>query len=322
MIRGLLADQGYKPHFTGHSTFPLRYGWLKKAFDAVHKVDNKRNNKSKIFLDESSIANFGVGKNMVEAIRHWAQVTDVIEEGTEENSLRTTVFGRALFEDTGLDPYLENPSSLWLIHWKLCSAAKKTTWHWAFNYYTSSTFEREQLVSGLVKLAADAGWPRVSPNTIKRDVDCFVRTYVARPIKNKEAHEDSLECPLAELGAIRSVGARDGFRFVHGLKPSLGNGAFLSALVEFWGEYSPAATTLSFEALMHEPGSPGRVFLLDENDIADRLILLEDLTHGRIRWSETAGMKQVVREAELTEVNPVECLRVDYLPSEKQRAAE
>ena len=29
MLRGEFADKEYKPQFSGHETFPLRYGWLK-----------------------------------------------------------------------------------------------------------------------------------------------------------------------------------------------------------------------------------------------------------------------------------------------------
>ena len=35
MIRGPLYDEGYRPKLSGHETFPLRYGWLKKAYDAL-----------------------------------------------------------------------------------------------------------------------------------------------------------------------------------------------------------------------------------------------------------------------------------------------
>ena len=35
MTRGPLFEDDYKPVFSGHETFPLRYGWLKKAFDAT-----------------------------------------------------------------------------------------------------------------------------------------------------------------------------------------------------------------------------------------------------------------------------------------------
>ena len=35
MARGPLFQDTYRPQFSGHETFPPRYGWLKKAFDAV-----------------------------------------------------------------------------------------------------------------------------------------------------------------------------------------------------------------------------------------------------------------------------------------------
>ena len=35
MARGPLFQYTYSPQFSGHETFPLRYGWLKKAYDRV-----------------------------------------------------------------------------------------------------------------------------------------------------------------------------------------------------------------------------------------------------------------------------------------------
>ncbi len=34
MARGPLYQDKYRPQFSGHETFPLRYGWLKKAVEA------------------------------------------------------------------------------------------------------------------------------------------------------------------------------------------------------------------------------------------------------------------------------------------------
>ena len=36
--------KNYRPHFTGHETFPLKYGWL-KAFDQINLLttDQKLN---------------------------------------------------------------------------------------------------------------------------------------------------------------------------------------------------------------------------------------------------------------------------------------
>ena len=35
MLRGPLSEMGKRGQFSGHETFPMRYGWLKKVVDAV-----------------------------------------------------------------------------------------------------------------------------------------------------------------------------------------------------------------------------------------------------------------------------------------------
>lgn len=67
MLRGPLAKEGFKGQFSGHETFPLRHLWLRKAYDAV-----KEGAPRSIFTEPEAIITFGVGKNMVSSIRHWA----------------------------------------------------------------------------------------------------------------------------------------------------------------------------------------------------------------------------------------------------------
>ena len=296
MGRGPLYGDNYQPQFSGHETFPLRYGWLKKAFDAVRETENNENNRS-VFLADDAIARFGVGKNMVASIRHWATAAGVIEEVSR--NIQTTPIGKGLFGEDGLDPYMENPATAWLVHWQLCGNPKKTTWFWTFNHFPAPFFERDQLVRSMERFGDKRGWKRASPATIQKDVACFVLTYVSQPPTGRSSREDTLESPLTELGLIRQVGKRDGFRFMRGEKPSLGNGVFCYAVSNFWRGHFPDSRTLSFEALAHEPGSPGRIFLMDENDIVDRLASLENISNGLYRWSETTGVKQVIRNRDL-----------------------
>lgn len=318
MARGPLYQDGYTHQLSGHETFPLRYGWLKKAYDAVADAGVEADIRA--VFGEDAIARFGVGKNMVASIRHWAQVAGILQERSGDKITAATELGHLLFGEQALDPYMENPATLWLIHWQLAARPTKTSWFWAFNHYPGVTFEREHLIKGLERLAKDRGWARVAAATIRNDVACFIRTYVAQSPSGRAGNDDALESPLSELGLIRGLGRRDGFRFVRGAKSSLGDGVFAYALLDFWSRHSSAAT-LSLEAIAHEPGSPGRVFLLDENDVADRLADLADLTGGVIRWSETAGLKQVVREGKITPALALGFAKTDYAGSSARRAA-
>jgi len=322
MARGPLFEDKYSPQFSGHETFPLRYGWLKKAYDRVAETERDSNNRLDCWGDDA-IARFGVGKNMVGSMRHWAKAVGIIEE-PETNSVKTSELGRKFFGDGGLDPYMEHPTTLWLIHWQLAAHPEKTTWFWAFSHYPATTFERETLVNKIDRLSKDRQWSRTSTTTIRNDVACFIRTYVARQPSGKTGHDDALESPLTELGLIKAIGRKDGFRFVRGPKSTLGDGVFVYALMDFWSRYSPGAATLAFEGIAHAPGSPGRVFALNENDVADRLATLEGTTGGALRWSETAGLKQVVRNIDI-EIDgddaKLQWLSMDYGGTKHRRAA-
>jgi hypothetical protein len=300
----------------------LRYGWLKKAFDAVGAASNSNeeiDNKHAVFLADDAIARFGVGKNMVASIRHWAAAAGIIDD-SDNDELRPTRLGDLIFGVDGRDPYMEQPTTLWLTHWHLAGQTTKTTWYWAFNQFAGKTFRRDELISGLIKLAANQGWKKPSEVTIRRDVECFVRTYVSQPSGPQGALEDDLESPLAELSLIRLIGRRDDYQFVRGPKRTLTPGVFAYALNAFWNEVR-TTRTLSFEMVAHEPGSPGRVFLLDEADLLERLSTLEATTNGHFRWSETAGLKQIIRDRPLNNDEAILFIAADYSRHSNWKAA-
>src|SRR5438045_8772735 len=95
--------------FSGHETFPLRQLWLRKAYLAFTRATGAEKapvNARDIFAPEIGIREFGVGKNMVAAIRHWALACDVLQE--EKGMLSAGTVGRALLAARGgLDPSLQ-----------------------------------------------------------------------------------------------------------------------------------------------------------------------------------------------------------------------
>jgi len=87
--------------------------WLKKAFDQA--IDSDLIRKS-VFTDANAIAEFGVGKNMVASIRHWALACGLMYEDEASGEFRVGGLAREIFADGGLDPYAESPSTAWLAH--------------------------------------------------------------------------------------------------------------------------------------------------------------------------------------------------------------
>ena len=293
MKTNFLSDN-YKPQFAGHETFYLRYGWLKKAVDEVKKA---RHNTRKVFTDEAAIASFGVGRNMVSAIRYWAHACDIIL--TQDGETMVSELGNLLLAEGGADPYMENLCTLWALHWKLASNPKNTSIYWLFNHFSDGSFDKILLQKNLLSVADQYGWKKPNEKTLSNDLLVLLNTYATDETAKKGPKEDYLTSPLAELGLIRH-GSSGRLHMGWGPKPSLSKGVFLYALCEFWQNYSDA-NTLNFQNILLEPGSPGRIFLMDENELAVRLMEISDDTNGLISWSETAGLKQLLRSKPFSE---------------------
>ena len=144
--------------FARHETFHPRWGWLKKGFEAVSKENN-------IFLAEDAPVKLGVGKNMVRSLRYWCSAFKIIDENNHPSDL-----GNNLLGDNGWDSYLENPASLWLLHWNLlkptCTAA---SWYYTFNLFNETEFNKEDLYKGLYSYQNDLG-KNIADSSLKKDI--------------------------------------------------------------------------------------------------------------------------------------------------------
>ena len=158
-MRSLLDREGIRIQVSGHETFPCRYGWLKKAYDAIIAEEGAADDAGQqAFSPAVAIAEFGVGKNMVAAIRHWALACGVVEPIGErvgrQEILGPTRLGHMLFG--GGDPYLELPGSLWLLHWRLAALpGRATAWYFAFNEFNDAIFTKETLSAKLWERLAE-----------------------------------------------------------------------------------------------------------------------------------------------------------------------
>lgn len=296
-MKNLLEEKDYTPQFSGHETFPLRQMWLKKAFESRSASGVPKS----VFTEEGAIAFFGVGKNMVASIKHWALACGVFEEDSDDkSSFRINEqWGRVLADrDGALDPFCEHPATPWLAHWRLAGVPvgrhRSTTWWWLFNNVLSPTFTREEVQQQLSGYAARKG-VKASDATLRRDIETCLRGYCPKP---DAGVEDMAEPMLAELGLILDEG-RGTFSFRRGPKASLPDGIFDLAVIDYWSGGGAGESSLAFEMLAHGPGSPGRVFKIDENSLAERLIGLEARTNGMLFWTDSSGIRQVMkREAD------------------------
>jgi hypothetical protein len=297
--------------FSGHETFPFRYPWLKKGYDAALEDGN-------VFLRDDAITTLGVGKNMVRSIRHWCLAAGVLAENREGGSaLQPTDLGTLLLADDGLDPYLEDPATLWVLHWQIASSrGRAATWLWTFSHFHEPEFTREALTSALSRWTQTLPGKQVAESSLKRDVEVFLRTYVPSRQSRGDIAEDSLDCPLVELGLITQPGDGQAYRFRRGAQQGLPDGILLFAVLRFWEAFAPTAGTLALHDLARQPGSPGRLFKIDESSFAERLEGIEERTDGSLAYGETAGLRQLYRRQRL---DPKEVLADAYATGGRRR---
>ena len=297
-----------KYKFSGHQTFAFRYGWLEKGVRAVAE-------RPTVFSEDDALVRLGVGKNMVESIRHWCLVTQMVEEDPEVKrnngrALHVTPIASKLLQDGGWDPFLEDDASLWLIHWLLVTNSRiGTTWQIAFSLFQRPDFTKQELVGYLASFAEKQSVD-VKEGSLARDVDCFLRTYTPAKAAVKQAVvEETFDCPLQELNLIDLSPDGELYRFAIGAKPSLPAAVFGYAFAQYFDTARAGRNTMSVQECLYGTGSPGQVFKLDENSLIEYIEDLEKTTRGRVALDETAGLKQIYRRQDL---EPIKLLDTYY----------
>ncbi len=288
---GIAIKQGLHASFGRHETFTPRYSWLKRGFDAVagprYSRDRPAITGTYVFNDEDSHHRLGVGKNQARSIRFWLQAFRLVEEHKVEGSRSMvgdpTVFGGALLDDAkGLDPWLEDQGSWWLLHWMALSPqGYLPAWWAAFHTFAPVEFTVEQLVEHVQgQVEATSAWhqPR-TPNsgTVKKDVLALLRAYAGTSgSRRKDTADDDLDSPLVPLTLVRETDEPGRFRFGVGPKPGLPPTVAAFACLDFLSRTGHSARTALVATLANEQGGPGRALKLTERDLSDLLMAAAD----------------------------------------------
>ena len=285
-----------KPTFARHETFHPRYGWFRKAY-AVAAWDPY------IFTRDDAPVVIGVGKNMVRAIRFWGLAAKLIVEDPKSPNRRSpglvpTRIGHALFGESGWDRYMEDPGTLWLLHWWLLAAPSRLpVWWLAFNEFNAVEFTDDDLeATTAIQLDAVADWANPHPSSLKKDLSAFLRTYAPAERSRRTGIEDLLDCPLRELNLIDRSAATGRYRFTLGPKASLPSAIVSYAVLDYVSRVGTGGNTVTLSRLAREPGAPGLAFKLTETELraaleptlerTDALSLTTPTGAAQLAWSQ------------------------------------
>ena len=277
------------PVFARHETFHPRFGWFKKGYDKIVQDPG-------IFAKETAPTVLGVGKNMVKAIKYWCIAFKIIEEEKikgKKSLFFPSVIASKLLADEGWDPYLENPASLWLLHWQLfrtpCDAP---VWFFVFNQFNKYEFTFGDLLAQSRELK-DQIFPskKTTDSSLSKDINCLLRMYVKRN-GSKKLKEDSLDCPFTELGIISEIGGSKKFTFNFGDKSNLKPEIVVAACLDFASLMDTSAKTISISRLLYDAGSPGSIFKLNEGSLCEAIEQVS-IKNKKIALTDSAGLIQL-----------------------------
>ena len=282
-----------KPTFARHETFHPRYGWFRKAHTFVS--DDPR-----IFVAKDAPVRIGVGKNMVRAIRFWGLAAKLIEEDPQSSNRRApglvpTSLGRSLFGDDGWDRYMEDPGTLWLLHWLLMAPpCLLPVWWLAFNEFHAVEFTEDDLLAAVTsQLASTDGWSVPHPSSVSKDVTALLRTYApAEQSSGRTGFDDRLDCPLRDLNLVGRPPTTRRYRFGLGPKPNLPSAILTYTALDYAARTRAGGHKVTISRLAHEPGAPGKAFKLTEGELLTAMEPTVNKTES-LRLSATIGSIQL-----------------------------
>ncbi|MCK5051085.1 MAG: DUF4007 family protein [Candidatus Cloacimonetes bacterium] len=175
-------------YLTGHNTFYLREGWLKKGLFEVQRNPEifQANNLIK------AIDSLGIGSNMVTSLKYWLLYFELIEKDSD-HKYKMSKFADMIIS---MDNYLNKNGTLWLLH--LRSSNNSSIWKIMFQEMEIAKFSKEQVFDRvIIRLKEDD--KKFADKTIRNAVNIFINTYYH---ENNKDPEDNIYSPLSKLRLI------------------------------------------------------------------------------------------------------------------------
>lgn len=268
--------------FSGHDSFHCKSLWLKKGYDFLSQEYN--------FNAPDAVAELGVGKNMVNAIRYWLK-----SFGLTINDRLTEIADYLFHSETGRDKYAEDLTTLWLLHYLLVSTNIASLYNLLFLSFQREKreFDKEQLLQ-FIKRKCDVPEQKnvYNENTVNKDIKVMLQNYVM-PLDLKSL--DDFSALLINLNLIRKNEDKK-YSFNSKSKDDVPSVVLLYALIDQKGNDK----TISFDMLQ----DISLLFCMPITELIYAIKQLEKDFPDIIAYNDNSGVRNVqfLKEIEKLEV--------------------
>jgi len=289
--------------FSGHDSFQCRLMWLKKGYDFLIRQNND-------FNDDAAGIILGVGNNMVRSIRFWMRAFGLTDEKDRLTSFAHLIFGNET--DEGLDPFLEDEATLWILHYRLVATGYASSYHLIFNEFRKNKIEftRNDYLN-FIKFKLEERSVVISENSINEDFVVFIKMYLNHDAQRDK--EDSFSGILTELGLLdfyvkqREDAKKESenvFFIAAAERDEIPEVAILYSILEN-DHYQDSVNLNQLEV---DENSPGSVFALTRSGLSQKLRSIVK-KYPDIVLSEQAGIRELQFK---TKLNSEQILRAYY----------
>ena len=278
--------------FSGHETFHLRDGWLRKGLSVCHVPGEKG------LLSPDAADILGVGSNMIKSIRHWLNATQLTCGVADEENGKVTIKSDLANVIMEFDPYFQSEATWWALHVNLVQNSDFAfAWNWFFNDFKSNRFEKAFCVESLKRsLDYNPSLRCPAQKTLEKDISVILGSYAQNIPRLDLTPEDTKDCPFLRLGLLTFSRESGFFIPQFGMKsiPSVMLG--YSIMASETGDSSKAGDYVSLsvtEAVSRRSG-PGRSLLLRPEELYDFGLKAEqELGEDWIRVRGMAGNRMI-----------------------------
>lgn len=264
--------------FSGHESFHCRSLWLKKGYDFI--------TEDKKFSNPDAVVDLGVGKNMVSAISFWMKSFGLIEKDNNLSEIANFLFGKQ-----GVDPYLENPASLWLLNYHLVKEKSASIYSLVFNEFRKKRIEfNKGHLQNFLKAKCEETKTNYTEATIQRDITVLLRNYI-KPLKANKNLEDLFSGIFIELNLVEQLQKydekeTDWYRIENKERTDLPADVLLYCILD----NDQYGDSIVLDDILHGYNSIGSVFALTVKDVLSKI---EQLTKNKykISFMDDAGIR-------------------------------
>ncbi|MCK4764937.1 MAG: DUF4007 family protein [Candidatus Aminicenantes bacterium] len=266
-------------NFSGHESFYCRLLWLKKGYDYL-RSGNK-------FSQPDGVVHLGVGKNMLSAIQYWMTAFNLIDSRKEVSEFAGYVFGTV-----GKDPYIEDPATLWLLHYYLIKNNFASIYSLIFNEFRKERVEfTKEHIARFIKIKCAENKTSFNENTVKKDTSVFLRTYL-KPKGISSDIEDNFSGLLVESDLveeiIRTEEKSNWYRIISSERENIPGAVILFAILDnaSYGE------SISFNTLLFDYNSVGNIFAINSNGLTKKIRKLQDRYKSIVYYNDS-GVREI-----------------------------